>query len=143
MNGVRLAYHDVGEGPAILFIYGFMFDRTMWRGQSRGARKWPRIAPDPRGHGLSIPVLAIGIRVSCDCYDAFLGQTAIATALPERTFRECCASGSDIQKIYIRSFHAKYAVLMCGWPSSQMEAIKHRVEASGSSTCVRPFQRIG
>jgi pimeloyl-ACP methyl ester carboxylesterase len=39
VNGVRLAYHDVGEGPAILFIYGFMFDRTMWRGQSRGARK--------------------------------------------------------------------------------------------------------
>ncbi|WP_051325377.1 alpha/beta fold hydrolase [Glycomyces tenuis] len=53
VNGVRLAYDDVGKGPAILFIHGFMFDRTMWRGQVVGLEGWRRIAPDLRGMGLS------------------------------------------------------------------------------------------
>jgi 3-oxoadipate enol-lactonase len=52
-NGVRLAYHDVGEGPAILFVHGFLFDRTMWRSQVAALEGWRRIAPDLRGHGLS------------------------------------------------------------------------------------------
>jgi 3-oxoadipate enol-lactonase len=52
-NGVRLAYGDVGEGPAILFVHGFMFDRTMWRGQIAALEGWRRVAPDLRGHGLS------------------------------------------------------------------------------------------
>jgi alpha-beta hydrolase superfamily lysophospholipase len=53
VNGVRLAYDDFGEGPAILFIHGFMLDRTMWRGQVAALDGWRRIAPDLRGHGLS------------------------------------------------------------------------------------------
>lgn len=53
VNGVRLAYEDVGEGRAILFIHGFMFDRTMWRSQIGALAGWRRIAPDLRGSGLS------------------------------------------------------------------------------------------
>jgi 3-oxoadipate enol-lactonase len=53
VNGVRLAFDDVGEGPAILFIHGFMFDRTVWRSQVAAFECWRRIAPDLRGHGLS------------------------------------------------------------------------------------------
>ena len=53
VNGVRLAYDDVGEGPAIVFIHGFMFDRTMWRSQVAALEGWRRIAPDLRGHGQS------------------------------------------------------------------------------------------
>jgi pimeloyl-ACP methyl ester carboxylesterase len=53
VNGVRLAYEDLGEGPAILFIHGFMLDRTMWRDQVAALKGWRRIAPDLRGHGLS------------------------------------------------------------------------------------------
>lgn len=53
VNGVRLAYDDVGTGPAILFIHGFMFDRTMWRNQLVALEGWRRIAPDLRGMGLS------------------------------------------------------------------------------------------
>jgi 3-oxoadipate enol-lactonase len=53
VNGVRLAYNDVGEGPTILFIHGLMLDRTMWRSQVAALDGWRRIAPDLRGHGLS------------------------------------------------------------------------------------------
>jgi 3-oxoadipate enol-lactonase len=53
VNGVSLAYNDVGEGPTILFIHGFMLDRTMWRSQVAALDGWRRIAPDLRGHGLS------------------------------------------------------------------------------------------
>lgn len=40
-----------GEGPAVLFIHGFPFDRTMWRHQIGALRRWRRIAPDLRGVG--------------------------------------------------------------------------------------------
>jgi len=53
VNGVHLAYDDFGEGPAILFIHGFMLDHTVWRSQVAGLEDWRRIAPDLRGHGLS------------------------------------------------------------------------------------------
>lgn len=53
VNDVSLAYDDMGEGPAILFIHGFMLDRTMWRSQVAALEGWRRIAPDLRGNGLS------------------------------------------------------------------------------------------
>jgi 3-oxoadipate enol-lactonase len=52
VNGIELAYDDVGNGPAVLFLHGFPFNRSMWREQlallSPAARV---IAPDLRGHG--------------------------------------------------------------------------------------------
>src|SRR5574341_1455057 len=53
VRGIQLAYLDVGKGPAVLFLHGFPFDKSMWVGQiellsSAGFRA---IAPDLRGLG--------------------------------------------------------------------------------------------
>ncbi|MFC4031495.1 alpha/beta fold hydrolase [Streptomyces polygonati] len=62
VNGIAIAYEDSGSavpaagaegGPAVLFVHGHPFDRTMWRPQveelvRRGVRA---VAPDLRGYG--------------------------------------------------------------------------------------------
>ncbi|HEU5050711.1 MAG TPA: alpha/beta fold hydrolase [Gemmatimonadales bacterium] len=53
VNGVNIAVDTAGAGPAILFIHGYPFDRTLWRHQVEHLRGWRRIAPDLRGMGLS------------------------------------------------------------------------------------------
>lgn len=67
VNGVRLAYDDLGDGPAILFVHGFLLDRTMWRHQVLALDGWRRIAPDLRGMGLSeAPEHPYGVSVYAD-----------------------------------------------------------------------------
>ena len=52
--GGSLAYHEAGQGPAILCIHGFPLDHSMWQGQLTGLAKTHRvIAPDLRGFGQS------------------------------------------------------------------------------------------
>jgi 3-oxoadipate enol-lactonase len=52
VRGIELAYTDAGRGPAVLFLHGFPFDRSMWRGQvERLSADFRVIAPDLRGHG--------------------------------------------------------------------------------------------
>lgn len=52
VRGIELAYTDAGAGPAVVFLHGFPFDRTMWRGQvERLSEDFRVIAPDLRGHG--------------------------------------------------------------------------------------------
>jgi len=51
--GIELAVDVRGEGPPVLFVHGFPFDRTMWRHQLAALTKWKRIAPDLRGAGAS------------------------------------------------------------------------------------------
>ena len=53
VGAVSLALEERGDGPAIVFIHGFPFDRTMWRDQMASLTAWRRIAPDLRGFGLS------------------------------------------------------------------------------------------
>jgi len=53
LRGSELAYDDLGNGPAIVLLHGFPFDRSMWREQidfldGTGYRV---IAPDLRGLG--------------------------------------------------------------------------------------------
>ena len=53
VGGLMMAYHDAGEGPAVLFLHGYTFDKSMWRAQiqavvASGSRA---IAPDLRGLG--------------------------------------------------------------------------------------------
>lgn len=49
-----LAYEERGSGPAMIFVHGFPFDRTMWIPQLAGLAKHRTcIAIDLRGHGLS------------------------------------------------------------------------------------------
>jgi 3-oxoadipate enol-lactonase len=78
VNGVRLAYDDVGEGRAILFIHGFMLDRTMWRSQVAALEGWRRIAPDLRGSGLSeAPERGYGIATYADDLAALLDALGV------------------------------------------------------------------
>jgi 3-oxoadipate enol-lactonase len=52
VRGIELAYTDAGGGPAVLFLHGFPFDRSMWSGQvERLSASFRVIAPDLRGHG--------------------------------------------------------------------------------------------
>jgi pimeloyl-ACP methyl ester carboxylesterase len=52
---MELAYEERGSGPALVFIHGFPFDRTMWIPQLAGLAKIRTcIALDLRGHGLSV-----------------------------------------------------------------------------------------
>jgi pimeloyl-ACP methyl ester carboxylesterase len=50
---VNLAVEVHGEGPAILFVHGYPFDRSIWRDQIDGLEGFRRIAPDLRGMGQS------------------------------------------------------------------------------------------
>ncbi|MGH7731277.1 MAG: alpha/beta fold hydrolase [Candidatus Eiseniibacteriota bacterium] len=51
VEGAELAVLVRGEGPPLLFIHGFPFDRALWRHQLAALSKWKRIAPDLRGAG--------------------------------------------------------------------------------------------
>src|SRR6185503_16727703 len=51
--GLELAVEVRGDGPALVLVHGFPFDRTMWRHQLVGLTRWKRIAPDLRGFGVS------------------------------------------------------------------------------------------
>lgn len=50
-GGAELAIDVRGEGPPVLFVHGFPFDRTMWRHQLAALGRCKRIAPDCRGVG--------------------------------------------------------------------------------------------
>ena len=55
VNGIRLHYARLGEGPLMLFLHGFP---EFWRGwkaalEHFGARGWCAVAPDQRGYNLS------------------------------------------------------------------------------------------
>jgi 3-oxoadipate enol-lactonase len=52
VRGIELAYTEAGSGPAVVFLHGFPFDRSMWSGQvERLSASFRVIAPDLRGHG--------------------------------------------------------------------------------------------
>lgn len=62
INGIRLAYDDVGNGPAVMLIHGFPFRRQMWQPQveALAAAGFRAIVPDLRGFGESEPGNAPG-----------------------------------------------------------------------------------
>ena len=54
VNGVEIAYDDVGSGPVVVLLHGYPFNRSMWRGQVAVLQQNHRvIVPDLRGHGES------------------------------------------------------------------------------------------
>lgn len=82
VNGVRLAYVDVGAGPAVLFIHGFMADRTLWSEQIVALEGWRRIAPDLRGMGMSeAPEGGYGMAVYADDLAALLDALDVERAV--------------------------------------------------------------
>jgi pimeloyl-ACP methyl ester carboxylesterase len=59
VNGLTIAYDDVGEGSnTLLLVHGHPFDRSMWRPQLTAVREagWRALAPDLRGYGESAVV---------------------------------------------------------------------------------------
>jgi pimeloyl-ACP methyl ester carboxylesterase len=55
INGIKMAFDDIGKGPAVILVHGFPFNRKMWAPQisflaENGFRV---IAPDLRGFGES------------------------------------------------------------------------------------------
>src|SRR5256886_1761281 len=48
VGAAELGVEVRGDGPPILLVHGFPFDRTMWRHQLAALPRWQRIAPDLR-----------------------------------------------------------------------------------------------
>jgi YbgC/YbaW family acyl-CoA thioester hydrolase len=62
VNGVSLAVDVVGNGPAVLFVHGYPFNRGIWNDQLERLDGYRRIAPDLRGMGESdAPDLGYGM----------------------------------------------------------------------------------
>lgn len=55
VNGIRLHYARLGDGPLMLFLHGFPEYWAMWQPMLEhfGARGWCAVAPDQRGYNLS------------------------------------------------------------------------------------------
>jgi 3-oxoadipate enol-lactonase len=54
LNGVEIAYEDVGTGPPVVLLHGFALSREMWRRQVDALAATHRVvAPDLRGFGES------------------------------------------------------------------------------------------
>jgi 3-oxoadipate enol-lactonase len=108
VNGVRIAYDDVGSGPAILFIHGFLFDRTVWRDQVAALEGWRRIAPDLRGMGLSeAPAAGYGMDVYADDLAALLDALDV-----ERTVLCGLSMGGYVAFEFLRRHRERVAALV-------------------------------
>jgi 3-oxoadipate enol-lactonase len=54
-NGIEIVCEDEGDGPAVVLLHGYPFNRTMWRDQIVALKdRYRVIAPDLRGLGESI-----------------------------------------------------------------------------------------
>ncbi len=52
VRGIEMAYDDRGQGPMVVLLHGFPFDRSMWREQAEAlADDYRVITPDLRGMG--------------------------------------------------------------------------------------------
>ena len=86
VGAAELGVEVRGDGPPILLVHGFPFDRTMWRHQLAALPRWKRIAPDLRGAGAS-SAAAAGDGASVTRYADDL--VAILDALGVRTAAVC------------------------------------------------------
>lgn len=84
INGIRLAYDDVGNGPAVLLVHGFPLCRRMWHPQLNAlvAAGYRVIVPDLRGFGDSeAPAGPYSMGIFSDDLMALLDHLEIATAV--------------------------------------------------------------
>lgn len=52
VQGIQVAYDELGSGPAVVLLHGYPFDRSMWLEQAEVLKGSHRvIIPDLRGHG--------------------------------------------------------------------------------------------
>jgi 3-oxoadipate enol-lactonase len=81
VNGIRLAYDDIGSGPAVVLIHGFPLCRQMWHPQTNAllAAGYRVIAPDLRGFGDSdTPEAPYSMDIFADDLIALLDHLQIA-----------------------------------------------------------------
>jgi pimeloyl-ACP methyl ester carboxylesterase len=84
INGIRMAYDDVGDGPAVLLVHGFPLCRRMWHPQTNAltAAGYRLIAPDLRGFGDSdAPDGPYSMELFADDLIALLDHLEISTAV--------------------------------------------------------------
>lgn len=54
IDGIQLAYDDVGMGPPVVFIHGYPFNRSLWTEQTEAlTSRFRVVTPDLRGFGES------------------------------------------------------------------------------------------
>jgi pimeloyl-ACP methyl ester carboxylesterase len=84
INGISLAFDDMGAGPAVLLIHGFPLGRQMWRPQveSLVAAGYRCITPDLRGFGGSEPgSKAVTMKTYADDCIALLDHLGVEKAV--------------------------------------------------------------
>jgi len=83
INGISLAYDDLGNGPALLLIHGFPLSRKIWQPQLEAFSKDFRvIAPDLRGFGDSdAPAGPYSMDLFADDLVGLLNQLGIEQAV--------------------------------------------------------------
>lgn len=82
LNGVQIAYDDVGSGRAVVLIHGFPLSRRMWRPQFSALQEHFRvIAPDLRGHGeSSVPPGPYSMDTMAEDIAALLDRLSVSKA---------------------------------------------------------------
>lgn len=83
INGIRLAYNDLGQGLPIVFLHAFPLNRTMWAGQEAElAPSYRVITIDLRGHGESeAPLWHYSLDQAADDVHALLNHLSIRQAV--------------------------------------------------------------
>jgi 3-oxoadipate enol-lactonase len=78
IDGLEIAYDDVGSGPPIVFVHGFPHDRTLWTPQIGALVDHARcIAPDLRGFGETAPAPPYSMDQYADDIAALLAHLRI------------------------------------------------------------------
>jgi pimeloyl-ACP methyl ester carboxylesterase len=82
INGIRVSYEDVGDGPALLMVHAFPLGGAMWRSQVEALRGQHRlIVPDLRGFGGSdAPPGPYTVDEQADDLAALLDHVGVAQA---------------------------------------------------------------
>ena len=82
LNGIELAWDDVGTGVPIVFLHGFPLDRTFWKPQLSALLGQARcIAPDLRGFGDTTPAAPFSMDQYADDVVALLDHLGIDRAV--------------------------------------------------------------
>jgi pimeloyl-ACP methyl ester carboxylesterase len=82
IDGARIAYDDIGEGMAIVFLHAFPLNRTMWTPQTSAlAGDWRCLTIDVRGFGESSAIGPFAVDRYADDVAAVLDVAGIRHAI--------------------------------------------------------------
>lgn len=91
INGVKLSYEVVGQGPAVVFLHGLGGNAGDWANQASAlSSKYRVITRDMRGHGVS------GAPSNPDEYSVPVFADDVFALLDMLGIRKCCLAGHSI-----------------------------------------------